>query len=381
MKPTLLRPIVVMTGLLLAPAALAQQAGKEAEPAAQPAKKHVLVMGDKAPPIAVETFVKGEPIKAFENGKVYVVEFWATWCGPCIRAFPHLSKLQKEYKDKGLTVIGVNIWEEGDPAEYSAATLEKVRKFVETQGDKMAYTVAFDGGAAKMNQTYMQAAGQDGIPASFIVNQEGKIAWIGNPHDPQFDSILASVIDKTHNLDPEKVAKARADAEKRDAGQALMRELSTKLRADDADGALAVADKLVELGGTYAEQAASWKFNYLLVRKQDTKAAVAFGKSVYDSTAKDSPMLLNQLAWTIVDPEGTVADKDTEFALKCAQRAVELTKEKDGAILDTLARVHFVRGDTAKALETQRKAVAVATPDFKGELEKALKEYEEASKK
>ena len=62
--------------------------------------------GDPAPPLKVSKWLQGEPVKAFEPGKVYVVEFWATWCGPCIAFMPHLAELQAEYKDKSVTVIG-----------------------------------------------------------------------------------------------------------------------------------------------------------------------------------------------------------------------------------------------------------------------------------
>ena len=65
----------------------------------------VLAAGSPAPPLTVDAWVKGDAVKAFEPGKVYVVEFWATWCGPCVRNIPNLNALQKQYPE--LTVIGV----------------------------------------------------------------------------------------------------------------------------------------------------------------------------------------------------------------------------------------------------------------------------------
>ncbi|MGX5806398.1 TlpA disulfide reductase family protein, partial [Bradyrhizobium sp. Arg314] len=67
----------------------------------------VLHMESPAPAIKVESWLRGEPLAAFQPGKVYIVEFWATWCGPCVAAMPHLMQLQEKYKDSGLEVIGV----------------------------------------------------------------------------------------------------------------------------------------------------------------------------------------------------------------------------------------------------------------------------------
>jgi thiol-disulfide isomerase/thioredoxin len=66
------------------------------------------------PPLKVAKWIKGKPVQRFEPGKVYVVEFWATWCGPCRRSIPHLTELAKKFKGK-VTFIGVSIW--GEPAQ------------------------------------------------------------------------------------------------------------------------------------------------------------------------------------------------------------------------------------------------------------------------
>jgi thiol-disulfide isomerase/thioredoxin len=74
------------------------------------ASAQTLNIGDPAPQLVVKEFVKGSPVTQFKPGSVYVVEFWATWCGPCKTSIPHLTELQKKYGDK-VTFVGVSVWE------------------------------------------------------------------------------------------------------------------------------------------------------------------------------------------------------------------------------------------------------------------------------
>lgn len=158
--------------LLAAPFAVAQTDGSESEV--------TLKVGDAAPALEVTEWVKGEPVKLADGKgeKVYVVEFWATWCPPCRRSIPHLTELQRKYKDRGVVIVGVTM---EDPGE--------VKPFVEDMGAKMDYTVAVDG-EQKAANAYMMAAGVQGIPHAFVIDKEGKIAWHGHPMDEAFEAKL-----------------------------------------------------------------------------------------------------------------------------------------------------------------------------------------------
>jgi thiol-disulfide isomerase/thioredoxin len=156
-----------------------------------------LKVGDPAPKLQPGKWVQGEPVKGFEKGKAYIVEFWATWCPPCRASIPHLNEIYKKFKDKGLIVIGQDVSERDDSL---------VAPFVKKMGDKMTYRVALDDKTSdkngQMSQTWMEAAGQDGIPTAFLVDTKGHIAWIGHPmqlKEQVIEDVLAgkSVVGKT----------------------------------------------------------------------------------------------------------------------------------------------------------------------------------------
>lgn len=352
----------------LATPATAQQDGENQKAKAE---NKVLQVGDPAPKMQVAKFVKGKPIEQFEKGKVYVVEFWATWCGPCKVSIPHLTEVQKEFKDKGVTVVGVSVWEQGE-------ALSAVEKFVENMGDKMDYTVAYDGdrGNSYMAEHWMSAAKQNGIPAAFIVDKQGKIAWIGHPMDGM-DEVLGKVVDGT--WDPAEHAKKEAKKQAiQKQAQTIYREMQAAHSEGDMEKALTKADELIALDPPMFGQIAMMKFDLLLTEMKDYKRAYAYASQIGDMY-KDDPMTLNAVAWTIVDTEG-LEERDLGVAERLAARANDLTKGEDAAILDTVARVHFEKGEIAKAIEIQEKAVAHADEDMKAQLQAALDRYKKAKK-
>lgn len=194
MKP-ILSPIVRTLSLSAACLALAASFVRAETPK--------LNIGDSAPVLQPAKWLKGTPIPKFAKGKVYVVEFWATWCGPCKANIPHLTEMAKRYKGK-VDIVGVDIWESSDPA---VKTLPKVEKFVKAQGARMNYHVVADTNRNRVANAWMKASGEEGLPIAFIVGKDGRIAYIGNPA-VGFESVLKQVV-----ADKFDVAAARARRE------------------------------------------------------------------------------------------------------------------------------------------------------------------------
>jgi thiol-disulfide isomerase/thioredoxin len=320
------------------------------------AASDTLKPGDPAPALQVQTWLKGDAVPTFEKGKVYVVEFWATWCGPCIASMPHLSALQAQYKDQGVTLIGMT------SADDRGNTLEKAKTMVAAKGDTMGYTVAWDT-ERKTNEAYMQAAGQGGIPCSFLIDKQGKVAYIGHPM--WLDEPLAAVVAGKWDI-----AKDGAQME------SIQKEFYALLGEKDAQAALKGADAFAAKYPAYAARLDDVRFGKNLELGNYAAAWAVADHMVEHAIKTKDASSLNQVAWTIVDPEAPWKERNLDLALRAATKASELTGDKDPSILDTLARVYFLKGDAKKALELQKKAVELADPRLKPSLEKALAEYE-----
>jgi thiol-disulfide isomerase/thioredoxin len=314
-----------------------------------------LTAGSKAPALSIEEWMKGKAVSSFEPGQTYVVEFWATWCPPCLKSIPHLTEVQKKYADSKVTVIGVASSERPKTAEAQRAGMVK---FIEGKGDEMAYTIAFDPDHS-MSETWMRPANQNGIPTCFIVDGTGTIAWIGSPF--VLDEPLEKIVAGKWDIKAE-AANAKAKAELQAKLQPLMQKANAATQQEQWDEALTALDEAIALGAEAEKQVTGWKF-YILLQKKDYEQAYAFAEKAGKGVFKDDANGLNQLAWLMVDPEtaDSIEKKNLDLALRMSTRSCELSKGKpdEPMMLDTLATVHSAKGENAKAVEIQTRAVAL----------------------
>jgi len=113
------------------------------------------------------------------KGQVVVLDFWATWCGPCKVAMPHVQKLHEDYADKGVKVFGVNCWERGDAKAYMSQS-------------KYTYGLLLDGD--KVAEAYRVT----GIPTFYVIDQDGKVAFAatGMAREAEMRSTIDTLLGK-----------------------------------------------------------------------------------------------------------------------------------------------------------------------------------------
>lgn len=199
--------------------------------------------GSAAPALEIKEWVKGAPVTALDAKQTYVIEFWATWCGPCIEMIPHVTEVAKRFP--GVKFIGVSIMEKNEKGE--------VRAFATKMGAKMDYAVAFGGFEDGMARSWFAASGQTGIPATFVV-KGNVIQWIGHP--ARLEPVLRQLADGTFNL-----AGTVADFGAEDARKTEQSRMAVELAECDrlflAGDRAAAKAKLSALGPSAAARAGS----------------------------------------------------------------------------------------------------------------------------
>jgi len=130
----------------------------------------------KSLPVALgkETWLS-EQVKT--EGKVLVLDFWATWCPPCVAASPILDKMQKDHKDD-LAILAIGGQREDE---------DTVRSYM--QEHKVAYSHLFD-----EDQSVFAPFESEGIPLVVVISTDGVVRWIGNPHDKNFKKAVAQTL-------------------------------------------------------------------------------------------------------------------------------------------------------------------------------------------
>ncbi len=345
-----------------------------------PVQADELTIGSKAPELDISHWVsngkgKFEEVTEFKSGKVYVVEFWATWCGPCIMSMPHLVEIQKEY-GKDVQIISVS-------DEDLPTVVKFLMKTVRGEEDQLygeltsSYCLTTDPDES-VYEDYMRAAGQNGIPTAFIVGKAGEIEWIGHPM--RMDKPLHQVVND--EWDREAYQK-EMEAEKKAAEAFRKFAMEIRKMKKDAKPEEVIAKIDEHLAGLDEDDATREQIESMRI----STGLEAGGELAVDAMNKlsesDVPGMINFYAWQVV--EKVRADKEVEPAMlqaacEAAKKAVDLAKEEGNKeqtamIMDTHANLLFHCDKLDEAITVQKEAVEMSSdPQLNEFLEKLIEE-------
>lgn len=356
----------------------------EAQPAAE-AEEKVLGIGSPAPKLDVEHWIQDgngffKPVTQFEEGKVYVVEFWATWCGPCVASMPHLADLQTRFRGQGVQLISIS----DEPLEEVTAFLK--RKTTTQAGEEKtfaeitsAYSLTTDPDRST-HEDYMEASGQRGIPTAFIVGKDGKIEWIGHPME--MDGPLEQVVAGSWNRQQfQEMYSAKQSFE------SLLQRLSQLVNRGRFPEAIEVIDGEMKknLPPEIAAQLGGIRMQVKMMGGMiDEEVAEVFTGRLNDS--KGDAIGIARIAYTLLQAGQNPAAQGQPGLVALMKSSIEaLGEEVEGAeaqvrplLLDTIARLHEATGDLDAAIQAQEAAIEQADPNTKDRLARYLDQLKEA---
>jgi thiol-disulfide isomerase/thioredoxin len=166
--------------------ATAMQSDVAQQAKARAAGKAKLEAVEGQPMVITGTTVDGKPFSTADwKGKVVLVDFWATWCGPCIAELPRVKKVYADFHDKGLEILGVSNDMDG----------EKLKAYV-GQNPDMPWPQLFDAGAAARGDWHPVTTGFgiEGIPTMFLIDKKGICRTIEARQD--FEEMIPKLLDE-----------------------------------------------------------------------------------------------------------------------------------------------------------------------------------------
>lgn len=306
-----------------------------------------LGIGDPAPKIDVQDFVKGSPVKQFEKGKIYVIEFMAFSSDASRESLPILSKLQADNKD----VVFLAISLDGDA--------KAVKSVVERLADKLTVRMAVDardGENGHMEQSWLEASSQEGIPVCFIVNGEGRIAWIGHPGD--LEAPLTDIVAGKFDLAAEAAEYKKALAQRKAIAR-LQDELGLYMKKKDYPGAIKLLDgasKELDL----PDEPRMIHLALLAGPGSDPDRALTLGQKLVEKAAKmDDGAMMMMISRALVDPYNAFpgggkgipsAKVDPKLAALAVHAAEQGEDNEDADSLMIVALAYRAAGQNDKAI-------------------------------
>ena len=320
-----------------------------------------LFVGDPAPPIPEVKWVRGEPISSWTPGHVYLVDFWATWCPPCVKGLRHLQTLHEQLAGQNVHMVALAIW----PTPTSQPPEELLKRFPE-----LSYSIAIDSDNA-VADTFMPPTRSTGLPNTILIDRRGRLVWVGAPGDGLEDA-LEAVVEGEYDI-----ATAREADLVRHRAETFIGEASRAERIGEFRAAIELIEQAIAVDPDRFSAYRGWQYEIALLRLEDGDAARKIADEVLASTQGRDPYVLYVLATRIVTNYDDTPPhlRDLDLALRCATGAVENRDPPDYDSVSLLAQVYALRGRFDLSAETQQRAVELASDQERAAANSLLQEY------
>ena len=320
-----------------------------------------ILVGDPAPSIRDVRWLRGEQIQSWKTGEVYVIDFWATWCPPCIDGLRRLQTLHTRLAPLGVHFIAVAVW----PTPTSRPPEDVLVRFPE-----LAYSLAIDNDDATAD-ALMTASRSSGLPTTMIIDRSGRLAWVGAPSEG-FEEALQTVLAEDFDIESAR----RADIIRHRA-EGFIGAASKAERSGEFRSAIDLIDRAVAVDPDRFSAYRGWQYEIALLRLEDPRTAKEIAERLLSGPQGGDPYALFILATRIVSNfESTPPDlRDLDLALHCARKAIENSHAPDYEVLALVAEIHALRGKYDLALQRQSEAMSLASESDRSSAERALEDY------
>lgn len=304
-----------------------------------------------------EVWLQGEPVKKWEKDKLYIFEFWATWCGPCLAAMPHMEHLYQVFKgNPDMQIIGVNVMDRKSP--------EALKEFLKNRPSPLNYAMAVDVDGKRTKEKWLDPMEVNGIPHAFAI-KNGKLIWRGHPAKLTEEMLTAML---KPDFSPALLPKSTADSVNREHKLYLQTvDMITQLVQKKGLKSVMPLLKQIQASGKFPQdqliQLKMVPFSALVQQGkfEEAQTVLADLAEEYSDNYRVQINIAGNLMDTEVVPVGKV---DAALVERCLNRCIEISRNdnKEASLpWRIMAELRERQGNGKEALADMEKAISLSS--------------------